>query len=168
MVRIDIKKGDYQPYVKKGKGIVLYLIESELDADNYLCLQEYIETDNLENVKKWMINNIITPYDSSSSINSFSIKDTPFWLDKDTRAGLMLRFTAEKSSGKMDTSLWAGSVCIPLSLDDAFKMLYTLEMYASTCYDVTAKHKANVLDLDSINEVLTYDYKAGYPDKLKF
>lgn len=168
MVRIDVKKGDYRPYVKKGKGIVLYLIESELDADNYLCLQEYIETDNLENVKKWMINNIITPYDSSSSINSFSIKDEQYWLDKETRAGLMLRFTAEKSSGKTETSLWAGSVCIPLSLDDAFKMLYTLEMYASTCYDVTAKHKANVLALTSINEVLAYDYKDGYPDHLIF
>ena len=168
MVRIDVKKGDYRPYVKKGKGIVLYLIESELDADNYLCLQEYFKSENIDSVKKWMIDNIITPYDSSSSINSFSIKEEQYWLDKETRAGLMLRFAAEKSSGKTETTLWAGSVCIPLSLDDAFKMLYTLEMYASTCYDVTAKHKANVLDLDSINEVLTYDYKAGYPDKLKF
>ena len=168
MIRQIVKKTEYKSCKESGGGMIVCIIESEQDAENYICLLDKIDNNGIEGVKKWMIDNIITPYDSSSSINSFSIEGERYWLDKETRAGLMLRFAAEKSSGKTETTMWAGSVCIPLSLDDAFKMLYTLEMYASTCYDVTAKHKANVLDLDSINEVLTYDYKAGYPAQLEF
>ena len=45
-------------------------------------------------------------------------------------------------------------------------MLYAIEVYASACFDNTAKHKANVMALDSIEEVMSYDYTTGYPDKL--
>ena len=47
-------------------------------------------------------------------------------------------------------------------------MLYALEFYASTCYDNTQRHISNVNKLENINEVKDYDYKSGYPEKLKF
>ena len=49
----------------------------------------------------------------------------------------------------------------------ASSLLSALEMYALECFNVTAAHKKSVSELDNIEEVLTYDYKSGYPEKLK-
>lgn len=110
----------------------------------------------------------IEAYDSSSSVNAFTVNGTSLWLDKDTRSGLILRFNAEKSAGKTETKLWLGNNSITLAIDDAIKMLYALEVYASACYDNTATHKANVSALTTVEEVMNYDYKTGYPNKLEF
>ena len=47
-------------------------------------------------------------------------------------------------------------------------MLSALELYALECYNVTAAHKANVMALESVDDVVAYDYESGYPDKLNF
>ena len=110
----------------------------------------------------------ITKYDNRDNVNAFFVSGQKVWLDKDTRAGLMLRFNAEKSSGKIETTLWLGTQSITLGIDKAIQMLYAIEVYASACFDNTAKHKANVMALDSIEEVMSYDYTTGYPEKLSF
>lgn len=56
----------------------------------------------------------------------------------------------------------------PLSLESAIKMLYTIELYASECYDNTQRHIANIEALEKIEDVEKYDYTTGYPDKLSF
>jgi hypothetical protein len=43
-----------------------------------------------------------------------------------------------------------------------------VEDYASMCYDNTHRHLVAVEALETIDEVLSYDYKSGYPDKLHF
>lgn len=47
-------------------------------------------------------------------------------------------------------------------------MLYALEVYASQCYDNTQRHLFDVTTLTSLEEIKTYDYTLGYPNKLKF
>ena len=110
----------------------------------------------------------ITAYDSSSAVNEFTIQGMSVWLDKATRAGLMLRFQAEQATGAENTTLWYGGVQFPLPLVNAVAMLYAIECYASACYDNTQKHLASVDALATIEEVEAYDYKQGYPEKLKF
>lgn len=110
----------------------------------------------------------IEHYDSSSEVNEFYVNDIPMWLDKSTRTGLMLRFNAEIALGKTETILWYGNVSIPLQLTTAVQMLYALEIYASQCYDNTQSHYAIVDTLETIEEVESYDYKVGYPEKLRF
>ncbi len=110
----------------------------------------------------------ITEYDKSDNVNAFYLNGAKVWLDKDTRAGLMLRFNAEKAASKTETTLWLGTQSITLDIDKAIQMLYDIEVYASSCYDNTARHKANVLALDSADKVMAYDYTTGYPDKLSF
>ena len=44
----------------------------------------------------------------------------------------------------------------------------TISWIASACYDNTAQHKANVSALTIVEEVMNYDYKTGYPNKLEF
>lgn len=47
-------------------------------------------------------------------------------------------------------------------------MLYAIEVYASKCYDNTQKHLANVEKLETLEEIIEYDYHTGYPEKLNF
>ena len=110
----------------------------------------------------------IEHYDSSSEVNEFYVNDVTMWLDKSTRTGLMLRFNAEIALGKTETILWYGEVSIPLQLNIAVQMLYALEVYASACYDNTQLHYANVDKLETIEEVENYDFRNGYPEKLRF
>lgn len=109
----------------------------------------------------------ITAYDSSSSVNSFLLNGMQVWLDKATRVGLMNSTTIAKSMGQQKTTLWLGSYQLEVDCDKAIQLLSALEMYALECFNVTASHKATVGELKTIEEVLTYDYKSGYPDKLK-
>lgn len=97
--------------------------------------------------------NEVTHYDSSHSVNEFYIQGLPVWLDKATRAGLMLRFESEIAMGKTETVLWYEGAQFPLSLEQATQMLYAIEVYASTCYDNTQKHLAEVDKLETIEEV---------------
>ena len=109
----------------------------------------------------------ITACDASSSVNSFLLNGMEVWLDKATRVGLMNSTTIAKSMGQEKTNLWLGSYQLEVDCDKAIQLLSALEMYALECFNVTAAHKKAVSELDNIEAVLTYDYKSGYPEKLK-
>jgi hypothetical protein len=47
-------------------------------------------------------------------------------------------------------------------------MLYTIEIYASKCYDNTQKHLAEIQKIETLEELKNYDYKSGYPEYLRF
>lgn len=114
------------------------------------------------------LRNSIISYDSSSDVNCFYMQGKPMWLDKATRAGLMLRFQAEQAMGNEYTTLWYGTNQYELPLLGAFQMLYALEVYASQCYDNTQMHLAAIQGLQEIEEIESYDYTTGYPEKLSF
>lgn len=109
----------------------------------------------------------ITAYDSSSAVNAFLLNGIQVWLDKATRVGLMNSTTIAKSMGQQKTTLWLGSYQLEVDCDKAIQLLSALEMYALECFNVTAAHKKAVSELDNTEAVLTYDYRAGYPEKLK-
>lgn len=110
----------------------------------------------------------IEHYDSSNAVNEFTINGITVWLDKATRAGLMLRFQAEMAMGETMTTLWYNGSQFPLTLTDAVSMLYAIERYASACYDNTLSHLTNVSKLTSLEDIEKYDYRIGYPEKLDF
>lgn len=120
------------------------------------------------NFLKERMKHIINNYDSSSEVNQFYINNSPIWLDKNTRAGLKLRFESELASRKTDTILWYNGTSFNLQLDKAIQMLYAIELYASECYDNTQKHLANIDSISSIEEIINYNYKINYPQKLNF
>ena len=109
----------------------------------------------------------IDKYDASSSVNSFLLNGIEVWLDKVTRMGLMNSTTIAKAAGLDETTLWLGDIELVVDCDKAIQLLSALEIYALECFNVTAAHKKAVSELDNIEGVLTYDYKSGYPDKLK-
>lgn len=66
------------------------------------------------------------------------------------------------------TTLWYGETSYNLSCDDALAMLSALELYASQCFNKTAEHLAAVSELETVAEIQSYDYTAGYPEQLSF
>ena len=110
----------------------------------------------------------ITEYDQSEDVNSFTLQGKQMWLPKETRVGLVNSITIEKNAGKETTVLWFGGERYELPVDTALQMLSALELYALECYNVTAAHKAAVNALESVEDVVAYDYRQGYPEKLNF
>jgi hypothetical protein len=129
---------------------------------------EYVaEQPTFEDVLNNKLQSILA-HDESLDVNVFYIDNIPVWLDKATRAGLMLRFEAERAIGKTDTTLWYKNQQFALSIDRAVQMLYAIEVYASMCYDNTQQHLSKVSALTTIEAVEAYDIEVGYPDKLRF
>lgn len=128
---------------------------------------ELTEAQKLDRAKATMRHRL-KDYDSSQQVNQFTIGGTKVWLDKATRAGLMLRFQAEIAAGKENTTLWHDNQQFPLPLSSAMQMLYALELYASECYDNTQSHYAAIDALSTVEEVEAYDFTVGYPEKLRF
>ena len=121
----------------------------------------------LDQAKKEIIRKI-DEYDTSVNVNSFKLNGVDVWLSKDTRVGLMNSISIEKAAGKEQSVLWFNNICVTVNCDSAIQMLSALELYALDCYNKTAKHKVNVQNLSSIEEVHNYDYTQGYPNKLEF
>ena len=169
------KEIDGKTVVKFANKIIIYKddmqtinpTEEMILADGWV---EYVEPVHIPTLaeKKAQKKEEITRYDSSRSVNEFYMNNYPVWLDKATRAGLKLRFEAEIATGKTDTVLWYEGSQFPLSLEQAMQMLYAIEVYASACYDNTQRHLSEVDKLETIEEVEAYNYRKGYPDKLRF
>lgn len=115
---------------------------------------------------KKLKNDEITKYDKSSNVNAFLLNGADVWLDRDTRVSLMNSTTIAKNMGQENTILWLGTVKITIKCDQAIQLLSALEMYALNCFNKTAEHKKNVEALSTINEIVSYDYTVGYPEKL--
>lgn len=109
----------------------------------------------------------LTAYDVSSEVNSFIVNGTTAWLDKATRVGLMNSITIVKSLGHKTTTLWLGDTKLDLDCDKAIVLLSKIEMYAMECYNRTAAHRQAIEELTDIADVLQYNYKEGYPNKLE-
>ena len=109
----------------------------------------------------------IEKHDTSSSVNGFILNGQRVWLDKATRVGLMNSTTIAKAMGQPTTTLWLGDVKLVVECDKAIQLLSALEMYALECFNVTAAHKKAVSEMQTVEEVLGYDYTAGYPKMLE-
>ena len=129
-------------------------------------ISEGLGAEPLGYMKKAMLA-YIEKYDASSSVNSFLLNGMDVWLDKVTRMGLMNSTTIAKAAGLDETTLWLGDIELVVDCDKAIQLLSALEIYAMECFNVTSIHKAAVNKLDNIDAVLTYDYREGYPEKLK-
>lgn len=103
-------------------------------------------------------------YDVSENVNSFIINGELFWLDKNTRVGLM--HLANCSQDNIELVLKNRVLTIPV--DIAKQFLAQLEVYAGKCYLQTQKHLLAINNLYTIEDIINYDYTEGYPEKITF
>ena len=124
------------------------------------------DADVLQRAKETVIA-AIEAYDTTPAVNGFILNGERVWLDKATRVGLMNSTQIVKAMGQKTTTLWFGGMQIEVNCDKAIGLLSALEMYALECFNVTAAHKKAVAELNTVEEVLGYDYTKGYPEQLK-
>lgn len=155
-----LKESLNDKYIKQGQ-IKEFLDEFEKVSNVILP-----DKDKLDFAKYNLLREI-TEYDSSTAVNQFSYNGINMWLDGNTRSGLITRFTAEKALGKTKTTLWINNVQLNVNIEKGTLLVFAVEAYASACYDCTAKHKSNVEKLNTLDEVINYKYKDGYPKKLE-
>lgn len=134
---------------------------------------KFIETDKLNTdevsaaslMREAKISDIVS-YDSSSEVNCFYLNETPLWLDKETRVGVMNSTKIQKSLGQTTSTFWIGTFSISVPCDKAIEFLSTLEIYAIDCFNRTAEHKKAVESMTDVDEIYNYNFKTGYPEKL--
>lgn len=122
---------------------------------------------NVSIVKTNKLNELIV-FDKSKDVNSFFVGDIQAWIDRDARVSLMNSTQILKNAGRENTVLWLNGNAFSINCESLIQMLSALEIYALQCYNVTEQHKANVNNLETVEEIKNYDFKVGYPEKLVF
>lgn len=105
----------------------------------------------------------ISTYDASDSVNTLVVNGQRGWLDKATRVGLMNGVGVAKACGMEKMSLWIDGREYVMDVARLEDLLVKVELYAMGCYNVTAGHRRAVDGLTTLEAVLGYDFKAGYP-----
>lgn len=182
-----------QPRLTVGDGVVLLLIngKEETEISDGMSDENGLATTEAVERKVWVYDGVrletggmtseaaltaaaqkmvlaeIEKLDTSSAVNGFMLNGQRVWLDKATRVGLMNSTSIAKAMGQPTTTLWLGDVKLVVECDKAIQLLSALEMYALECFNVTAAHKKAVSEMSTVEEVLAYDYTAGYPKILE-
>lgn len=105
---------------------------------------------------------LIDYYDKSQEVNAFYYKDTPQWLDKNTRIGLQNLINC----GATSVTVQLSPDLVDIDAAQLHSFLNNLEVYAGACFSTTARHKQAIKNLNSEEDLLNYDFKTGYPLKL--
>lgn len=163
-----VKTTELIPVSINEAGVMQYTEQEKTQyAYNTYWLENPTKSADALSVAKQVVFNELTAYDASPAVNSFSVNGETAWLDKATRVGLMNSTTIAKSLGRTTTTLWLGDTKFELDTDKAIELLSTIEMYALECYNRTAAHRQAIEELTDIADVLQYDFKVGYPNKLE-
>ena len=121
---------------------------------------------------KEMVLREIEAYDGKEKgeVNVFYLGELPMWYDKDKRMTIRNGVESSKTMGRDTYTLYDDetglSVAVPCST--ALQMLAALEVYALDCLSTTNKHKAAVKALETVEDVVGYEYATGYPEHLNF
>lgn len=110
----------------------------------------------------------IGEYDVSDNVNSFYFGKVKTWLDKNTRVGLVNSVNMTKAAGGDVYTVWLNGYDHTMPCDTLLAMLNALELYAIRCYYITEKHKSAVMNMSGAERIRSYDYKAEYPEMLRF
>lgn len=121
----------------------------------------------LEQAKYTMLSTIDS-YDKSNNVNSFLINNTKMWLNVEEREQLATQISANEAIGRTEMTRWFNGLAFTFTLTQWKQMLIALEVYAGDALNVTESHKAAVNALTTIEEIDSYDYMTGYPEKLVF
>lgn len=127
---------------------------SELTYEEFLAEEKELAIQNIDN------------YDRSSNVNIFYLAGQPMWLDAQTRQTLRISIESYQAIGAQNVTKWFGGQQFTFPISAWVAMLNALEVYAAEALNVTEYHKANIMALDTIEEVQDYDYTEGYPEKL--
>ena len=117
---------------------------------------------------------VLRDYDSSKEVNICYIilgdNQLSYWADRTERSSLKTAvqdcIALGRTTYRLD--LREKKVSIDINCELLLQMLSALEVYAVDCYNKTTDHEYAISALETIEEVESYDFKVGYPEKLTF
>lgn len=121
----------------------------------------------LESVKQKKLGQL-NAYDNSDAVNSFTIGDESMWLTPQQRQQVSMQIQANEDLGREEMTKWFNGKQFTFTLFKWRQMLSSLEVYAGDALNATEMHKANINNLNTIEDIQNYDYTVGYPEKLVF
>ena len=138
--------------------------EEQLIKAGYVQAEEPVMT--IEDAKAAKIAEI-EAYSDSDAVNSLTFHGIKTWLTRTVRDGYDTSITAAKNLGEPNVTFLVGDKEMQLPVEQARRVLDLIQRYADACYLVTERHKIAVRALQTVEEVKSYDYTKGYPEKLK-
>ncbi len=109
----------------------------------------------------------IAAYSDSDAVNSLTFNGLKTWLRPNVRANYLVSLDAAELLGETEITFVVEGVQASLPIKQVRLLLAKIQRYADACYIVTEGHKRAVRALQTVEEVEKYDYKQGYPEKLK-
>jgi hypothetical protein len=108
----------------------------------------------------------IDVYDTSDAVNSFEFNGIGTWVSVADRSYLNDAIKALETKGVsvMEVPLLGQFFTLPTAMVKS--LLADIEIYAYKASIQTAKHKAAVNSLSTVEEVDAYDFTVGYPEKV--
>ena len=175
--KVILNSNSIEEFVETAKGIYVRVFPTTKEdytimwekklAKGTMQTIESVQQEVLNYVKQQAVSNI-EKYDTSKSVNSFKVNGVETWLDKATRVGLMNSIVTLKALNKDEITLWLNDLSYTINVDTLQNMLITLEDYAIKCYNQTCTHISTVSSMTNPNDIESYDYSVGYPNKLEF
>lgn len=108
----------------------------------------------------------IAAYSDSEAVNSLTFNGLKTWLTPNVRANYLVSLDAAELLGETDITFVVEGVQASLPIKQVRLLLAKIQRYADACYIVTEGHKRAVKALQTVEEVESYDYTTGYPEKL--
>lgn len=122
----------------------------------------------LEQAKQEKLNEIAR-YDNSPAVNSFVINNTiQTWFTPAERSNYKQSVESAELLGVPTLQFYVNNTLLEVETAKAKQMLAMIHLYADKCFIVTMQHKLAVEQLETIEEVDSYDYKVGYPSNPNF
>lgn len=156
--------------------------DAELQGYEVVAYSDYLRAENkkkyegktLEEAKELLLAEI-DAYDNSSSVNGFILngmlipwsKDDPDSPNVEKRMGLRQNIADKVALGEENIAIWLKGMSFTMPCAQAEVLMRSIENYAYECFNVTASHKQAVSELTTIEEVIAYDYRTGYPKMLE-
>lgn len=117
------------------------------------ALRKLLDFDN-NNINNFLVN-----------INGEIIKT---WLSVQERVNYRQSIEVAKLLENSTLSFYIEDHLLEVSTTKAESMLVQIQLYADQSFLVTKGHELAIKNLESIDEVESYDFKTGYPNKLSF
>lgn len=126
---------------------------------------ERTEESVLASLKEMLIAEI-DEYNQSSEVDDFEIGGYHLWLPSDMRSKVRENLEVCDLEGIKETTLRFGGLSFHVSVENGWKMYYAVLAYAREAWNVTQQHISNVMAMATVEEIMNYDYKSGYPPKI--
>lgn len=151
--------------------------EEQLLADGWVeyvtPVYEPTEEELLQQAKNRALRRL-KDFDESEEVNDCIVEyqgqELHYWASKTERDALKGAVRDCISMGR-DTyrlDLREKGISLPIPCEALLQMLASLEVYAIDCYNKTTDHEYAIKALQTVDEVEDYDFRKGYPEKLRF